>query len=223
MADASGRRLLRFHYAGRIPNGKGRIWDYGGKRREVLYTDTGEPDANGKVWDSRQVGRWQLPGPFVPYIWLGGPGTRHRVVCRERPRLEPGRRPAQPGDTPPRGNVTSLIVRMVSRPVVLYASSNRDIRADGHAGQADARKAGELPPLVDGTAEREDEGHGGMRLHGGVLLLGRRGALLRLSSGVWKLRHLRRVARLAWGRSDGPGLCRQVARPVHGSRVRAAS
>jgi hypothetical protein len=110
--------LLRFHYAGRIPDGKGWIWDYGGKRREVLYTATGEPDAGGTVWDSRQMGRWQLPGPFVPYIWLGGPergiawfaeNDRDWSLAADQPCLEIRRQ----------GDVTSLVVRMVGRPVVL--------------------------------------------------------------------------------------------------------
>ena len=110
--------LLRFHYAGRIPNGKGWLWDYGGRRREVRYTPTGEPDAQGKVWDSRQVGRWQLPGPFVPYIWLGGPergiawfaeNDRDWSLAADQPSLEIRRQ----------GAVTSLVVRMVNRPVVL--------------------------------------------------------------------------------------------------------
>ncbi len=110
--------LLRFHYAGRIPNGKGLLWDGGGTRREVLYTETGAPDADGKVWDSRQVGRWQLPGPFVPYIWLGGPergiawfaeNDRDWSLAPDRPTLEIRRQ----------GGVTALIVRMVTRGVVL--------------------------------------------------------------------------------------------------------
>jgi hypothetical protein len=110
--------LLRFHYAGRIPNGKGWIWDYGGQRREVLYTATGQPDADGKVWDSRQVGRGQLPGPFVPYIWLGGPergiawfaeNDRDWSLAADQPSLEIRRR----------GDVTSLVVHLVNRPVVL--------------------------------------------------------------------------------------------------------
>ena len=110
--------LLRFHYAGRIPNGKGPLWDYGGTRREVLYTETGRPDANGKVWDSRHVGRWQLPGPFVPYIWLGGPergiawfaeNDRDWSLAADRPTLEIRRQ----------GAVTALVVRMVTRRVVL--------------------------------------------------------------------------------------------------------
>ena len=108
--------LLRHHYAGRIPNGKGTLWDYGGKRYDVKYTDTGEPDASGKVWDSRQMSRWQLPGPFVPYIWIGG---TERGVCwfaendcdwsldPKRPALEIQRQ----------GETTSLVVRLVTRPV----------------------------------------------------------------------------------------------------------
>ena len=57
--------LLRFHYAGRIPDGHGRLWDYGGQLKEVCYTDTGRPDSDGRVWDSRHVGRHQLPTPFI--------------------------------------------------------------------------------------------------------------------------------------------------------------
>ena len=110
--------LLRFHYAGRIPSGKGRLWDYGGTLRDVRYTDTGEPDPNGKVWDSRHVGRWQLPGPFVPYIWLGGP---ERGICwfAENDRdwsLDP-KQPAM--EIRRQGQTTSLIVQLITTPVVL--------------------------------------------------------------------------------------------------------
>ena len=40
--------LLRFHYAGRIPPGE------------------------GEVYNTSAIPRFQLPGPFVPYIWVGG-------------------------------------------------------------------------------------------------------------------------------------------------------
>lgn len=110
--------LLRFHYAGRIPDGKGWIWEHGGQRREVLYTETGKPDPDGRVWDSGHVGRWQLPGPFVPYIWLGGPergiawfaeNDRDWSLAADRPCLEIRRQ----------GDVTSLVVRLVTEPVTL--------------------------------------------------------------------------------------------------------
>ena len=110
--------LLRFHYAGRIPEGKGLLWDYGGQEREVRYTDTGEPDSEGKVWDSRHVGRHHLPGPFVPYLWVGGP---ERGLCwfAESDRdwsLDP-QIPAM--EIRRRGDTTELVVRLVTRPVVL--------------------------------------------------------------------------------------------------------
>ena len=110
--------LLRFHYAGRIPDGKGLLWDYGGATHERRYTQTGRPDANGKVWDSGHVGRWQLPGPFVPYIWLGGPergiawfaeNDRDWSLAADRPTLEIRRQ----------GAVTTLVVHMVTRGVTL--------------------------------------------------------------------------------------------------------
>lgn len=107
--------LLRHHYAGRIPNGQGRLWEYGGKLRDVKYTESGGPDADGKVWDSRHVARWQLPGPFVPYIWLGGPerglcwfaeNDRDWSLDPQRPTLEIRRQ----------GAATSLVVRLATRP-----------------------------------------------------------------------------------------------------------
>jgi len=110
--------LLRFHYAGRIPDGKGRLWDYGGKLKEVQYTETGGPAADGKVWDSRHAGRWQLPGPFVPYIWLGGP---ERGICwfAENDR-DWSLDPAKPClEIRKDGVVTALVVRLVTKPVVL--------------------------------------------------------------------------------------------------------
>lgn len=110
--------LLRFHYAGRIPDGKGRVWDQGGKPRDVLYTPTGRPGPDGKVWDSRHVGRWQLPAPFVPYIWLGGP---ERGICwfAENDR-DWSLDPAQPClEIRREGAVASLVVRLITRPVAL--------------------------------------------------------------------------------------------------------
>jgi len=110
--------LLRFHYAGLIPNGKNKLWDYSGKIHEVLYTETGNPDTNGKVWDSRHVGRHKLPAPFVPYIWLGGTergicwfaeNDRDWSIDPQKPALEIRRQ----------GETTSLIVNFFTRPVVL--------------------------------------------------------------------------------------------------------
>ncbi len=110
--------LLRHHYAGVVPNGQGKLWDYGGKLRDVKYTDTGEPDADGKVWDSRHVARWQLPGPFVPYIWLGGP---ERGICwfAENDR-DWSLDPVQPTLEIRRTNgATALVVRIATRPFEL--------------------------------------------------------------------------------------------------------
>ena len=110
--------LLRHHYAGLIPNGQGKLWDYGGKLREVKYTETGGPEADGKVWDSRHVARWQLPGPFVPYIWLGGPergicwfaeNDRDWALDPQQPTLEIRRQ----------GATTALVVRLATRPFAL--------------------------------------------------------------------------------------------------------
>ena len=110
--------LLRFHYAGRIPDGTGTLWDYSGKTNTVRYTETGEPDADGKVWDSRHVGRHKLPAPFVPYIWLGG---SERGICwfaendrdwnldPQRPSLEIRRQ----------GEATTLIVHLFTRQTTL--------------------------------------------------------------------------------------------------------
>ena len=116
--------LLRFHYAGRIPDGTGTLWDYSGQTNTVRYTESGKPDADGKVWDSRHVGRHQLPGPFVPYIWLGGP---ERGICwfAENDRdwsLDP-QRPAL--EIRRQGDATSLIVHLFTRPVTFTRS--RDI------------------------------------------------------------------------------------------------
>lgn len=110
--------LLRFHYSGSIPDGTGTLWDYGGKTRTVRYTESGKPDSNGKVWDSRHVGRHKLPAPFVPYIWLGGP---ERGLCwfAENDRdwnLDP-KNPAL--EIRRQGEVTSLIVHFINQPTPL--------------------------------------------------------------------------------------------------------
>jgi len=110
--------LLRFHYAGRIPDGSGTLFDYSGKTNAVRYTESGLPDANGKVWDSRHVGRHKLPAPFVPYIWLGGPerglcwfaeNDRDWNLDPQRPALEIRRQ----------GGTTTLIVHLFTRPTAL--------------------------------------------------------------------------------------------------------
>ena len=41
--------LLRSHFSGRVPDG-----------------------TSGEVWNSSGVYRFQLPAPFVPYVWVGG-------------------------------------------------------------------------------------------------------------------------------------------------------
>lgn len=110
--------LLRFHYAGRIPDGTGTLFDYSGQTNTVRYTETGRPDAQGKVWDSRHVGRHKLPAPFVPYIWLGG---TERGICwfAENDRdwnLDP-QRPAL--EIRRQGETTSLIVHFINRPTDL--------------------------------------------------------------------------------------------------------
>jgi len=110
--------LLRFHYAGRIPDGKGRIWNGAGKLKEVRYTETGQPGPNGKVWDSRHVGRWKLPAPFVPYIWLGGP---ERGICwfAENAR-DWGVDPSNPClEIRKEGGTTSLVVHLATTPISL--------------------------------------------------------------------------------------------------------
>lgn len=110
--------MLRFHYAGRIPDGQGRLWEYGGQLKQVRYTETGRPDPEGKVWDSRHVGRHQLPAPFVPYIWVGGP---ERGICwfAENDR-DWSLDPAKPClEIRKEQGVTSLIVRLVTKPIKL--------------------------------------------------------------------------------------------------------
>ena len=110
--------LLRFHYAGRIPDGTGTLFDYSGATSTVRYTESGLPDAGGKVWDSRFVGRHKLPAPFVPYIWLGGPerglcwfaeNDRDWNLDPQKPALEIRRQ----------GDVTSLVVHLFTRPTAL--------------------------------------------------------------------------------------------------------
>ena len=67
--------LLRFHYAGRIPDRANTLWQYDGTRYAAAYTNSASPDC---VWESSKVGRDKLPAPFVPYIWVGGP---ERGIC----------------------------------------------------------------------------------------------------------------------------------------------
>ncbi|MCL1920514.1 MAG: DUF6067 family protein [Kiritimatiellaeota bacterium] len=107
--------LLRFHYAGRIPDGAGELWHYDGSRYAVAYTNSASPDC---VWESSHVGRDKLPPPFVPYIWVGGP---ERGICwfaenakdcsldPQKPMMEIRRR----------GGVTSLHIHFFNRPAAL--------------------------------------------------------------------------------------------------------
>lgn len=74
--------LLRHHYAGRIPDGQGRLWDYGGKLRDVKYTETGGPDADGKVWDSRHA-VLAVARPFRALHLARWPRAGHLLVRRE--------------------------------------------------------------------------------------------------------------------------------------------
>jgi len=177
--------LLRFHYAGRIPDGSGTLWDYSGRTNAVRYTQTGKPDADGKVWDSRHVGRNQLPAPFVPYIWLGG---TERGICwfaendrdwnldPQRPALEIRRQGSHLADRP-----------SLHAPHIPNAPAHPHVRANGHAGQADARNARELPALVSRAAGHQHRAGGEFRVYGCLLLLGRGGALLCVLSRLQEL------------------------------------
>ncbi len=213
--------LLRFHYAGRIPNGKGKLWDYGGKLRDVRYTDSGEPDANGKVWDSRHVGRWQLPGPFVPYIWLGGP---ERGICwfAENDR-DWSLDPEQPTLEIRRQGETHFACRAAGhRPVVLSAP-----RHDGTFGlmATPAKPMPETPVSFrrwwpglpsEKTANVVDG------LHGGVLLLGRRGPASPSIRPSRTSASTTSSSRLRERRPGGPGFTDKWLAQFGGPRVRAA-
>jgi hypothetical protein len=83
--------LLRSHYAGKIPEGR------------------------GKVWDSANVPRYQLPGPFLPYIWIGGT-ERGIAWIAENDRdwiLDPK---APTHELVREGDAISLVVHFVTKP-----------------------------------------------------------------------------------------------------------
>ena len=119
--------LLRFHYSGSIPDGTGTLWDYGGKTRTVRYTESGKPDSNGKVWDSRHVGGHKLLAVRSVHL-AGRPGTRSLLVCRERPGLEP--RP----ETPRIGNPPAERGHLVDRPFHQPAHAPDTDRARSRSG-----------------------------------------------------------------------------------------
>ncbi len=84
--------LLRGHYAGAVPSGE------------------------GKVWDSGKISRHELPPPFVPYMWVGGP---QRGVCwfadnDKGCSLEPNT-PAM--ELHRQGDTLTLVVNLVTRPI----------------------------------------------------------------------------------------------------------
>ncbi len=82
--------VLRSHYAGKIPDGA------------------------GKVWDSANLPREQLPGPFVPYIFLGGP---ERGICwfadNDRDWVTDAAKPAL--EITREGDTVNLIVHFVNK------------------------------------------------------------------------------------------------------------
>lgn len=86
--------LLRDHYAGKIPDGQ------------------------GKVWDSANVARYALPGPFVPYIWVGGP---ERGVCwfadNDKDWITDGVTPAL--EIRRTGKTVALEIRFITKPSTL--------------------------------------------------------------------------------------------------------
>ena len=181
--------LLRFHYAGRIPNGDGVRSDSAGTRHEGSSPENGLPARRRKGLGLAPRRPLAVARSLRAVYLAGWSGAGDRLVRRERPRLEPGRRSACAGDPSPRGGHLAGGSHDRAKYVV-FAPSNRDVRPHGHARQADARTTREFPPLVDGTAEREDQEHRRLRLHGGVLLLGRGRPLLRLSSRAGELQHL---------------------------------
>lgn len=96
---------LRMHYAGRIPA------QWSGEQNAT-------PQSQGKVWDSANIPRSQLPAPFVPYIWVGGPergicwfaeNTKDWLLDAKAPTLEIRRQ----------GDTVALVVHFVTRPAVI--------------------------------------------------------------------------------------------------------
>ncbi len=85
---------LRHHYAGLIPDGQ------------------------GKVWDSLRISRESLPGPFVPYIYVGGP---ERGICyaadNDRDWIIDAREPAIEIDRD--GTTVNLRLNLIAHPAQL--------------------------------------------------------------------------------------------------------
>lgn len=76
------------------------------------------PTGTGVVWKSSAIGRNESVGPFVPYIWLGGPergicwfadSDKDWIVDDEKPEIEVSRT----------GGQTSLIVHFVNKSAVI--------------------------------------------------------------------------------------------------------
>jgi len=83
--------LLRSHYAGKIPEGRGR------------------------VWDSAKVPRHQLPAPFLPYVWIGGT-ERGIAWIAENDRDWIVDDKAATHEIVREGEAVSLVVHFVTRP-----------------------------------------------------------------------------------------------------------
>lgn len=62
--------LLRFHYAGRVPAGEGEVYNTTGIARCAPAVRGHSKQQHADA--TQYARRYQLPGPFVPYIWVGG-------------------------------------------------------------------------------------------------------------------------------------------------------
>ena len=80
--------LLRFHYAGRIPNGKGKLWDYGGKLHDVQLHGQRRAGRQRQGMGLASRGPISTARALRALHLAGRPGAGHLLVCRERPRLE---------------------------------------------------------------------------------------------------------------------------------------
>jgi hypothetical protein len=112
--------------------------------------------------------------------------ARNLLVRRERPRLEP--RPAASRSRNQAARRSHLADRpSLHAPHIPNAPAHPHVRANGHAGQADARNARELPALVSRAAGHQHRAGGEFRVYGCLLLLGRGGALLCVLSRLQEL------------------------------------
>ena len=183
---------LRANYAGRIPDGQ------------------------GKVWDSAECPRDDAAGA-VRSLYLGRrSGTRHLLVCRQRQGLPAGPADADDGDRP-RARHRQPDRASHHQTVAHHPRAHHRLRPASHSGETDASTPANFRAWWPYGTKGDDDVN--FNLMGAAILLGRANGIQPVLPGVPNLYDLRPVRRDAQDRQDRSAIRRSVDRAVYRAAI----